>query len=349
MTHRTPPTPAWWPAPSSVPLMVVGPNPAMDRLQVIGQPLEPGAVHRVRTVAARAGGKSFIVARSIRALGPDVDLFGFLGGAAGQLARAECAALGMGDHHTPIAADTRITPVIVEADTGRSTVFNEPGPSLSAEEQDTFWAEVDAAITPGRIVVCTGSLPPDLAPDAYARIVAVANERGAYAAVDASGKVLRNSLDSRPWLLKCNRHEFEYLMGERAGHDDDAIREHMRALVAGGVGIVIVTMGAQSFLVATTDGVWSVTVPTVPVVNATGSGDTFLAAFIASAKMGADLTKSLAAAAAGGAFNAARLEPGLVKGAELGALTEQVRFSLIETGPAIEKESALPAVEVRGS
>ncbi|MFD5225942.1 1-phosphofructokinase family hexose kinase [Microbacterium sp. NPDC058342] len=338
MTASTPPNPAWWPAPSPQPLMVVGPNPAMDRLEVIGQ-LEPGAVHRVRTVAARAGGKSFIVARSIRALGPDVELFGFLGGAAGQLAREECATLGMGDRHTPIAADTRITPVIVEAKTGISTVFNEPGPALTGEEQEQFWNAIDDAVVADRITVCTGSLPPDLGSDTYARIVSLANSRGGFSAVDASGKVLRSTLSSHPWLVKCNRSEFESVLGDDSTHDDDAIRARMRSLIAAGTGIVIVTMGAQSFLVATADGVWSVSVPVVPVVNATGSGDTFLAAFIAQVKLGASFAEALRAAAAGGAFNAAHLEPGLVPGAELESLAAQVHFSAVTVDHAVVQVS----------
>ncbi|MFS0894533.1 1-phosphofructokinase family hexose kinase [Microbacterium sp. 179-I 3D3 NHS] len=334
MPRTAPPNPAWWPAPSPQPLMVVGPNPAMDRLQVIGT-LEPGGVHRVRTVAARAGGKSFIVARSIRALGPEVEIFGFLGGAAGQLAREECATLGMGDRHTSIAADTRITPVIVEAKTGRSTVFNEPGPALAAQEQERFWAAIDDAVAADRITVCTGSLPPDLGSDTYARIVSLANGRGAFSAVDASGKVLRSTLSSHPWLVKCNRSEFEGVLDRDATpddsrSDDEAIRDRMRQLVDGGTGIVIVTMGAQSFWVATADGVWSVSVPVVPTVNATGSGDTFLAAFIAQVKLGASFADALCAAAAAGAFNAAHLEPGLVPGAELGPLAAQVRFTPVD-------------------
>lgn len=342
MSRVLPPDPSRWPARSPDPVMVVGPNPAMDRLQVIGQ-LEPGGVHRVRTVSARAGGKSFIVARSIRALGPDVDLFGFLGGAAGQLARAECATLGMGDHHTPIAAETRITPVVIEAKTGRSTVFNEPGPAVTADEQTLFWAGLDRAVRPGRITVCTGSLPPDLEPDTYARVVAIANARDAYAAVDASGKVLRSTVAARPWLIKCNRSEFESVLGRQEAQDDEAIRARMQELVADGVGIVIVTMGAQSFLVATADGVWSATVPTVPVVNATGSGDTFLAAFIARVDLGASFAEALTAAAAGGAFNAAHLEPGLVPGADLEPLEAQVHFTPLVAAPAPGTVAPVPS------
>lgn len=339
MTNQVPPTPAWWPTPSGLPLMVVGPNPAMDRLQVIGQ-LEPGAVHRVKTVSARAGGKSFIVARSIRALGPDVDVFGFLGGAAGELARTECAALSLGDRHTAIAAETRITPVIIEAKTGRSTVFNEPGPSLTPEEQTRFWTAVEEAVSSTRIIVCTGSLPPDLGADTYARVVTLANERGAYAAVDASGKVLRSTLAARPWLVKCNRSEFESTIGADAAPDVDAVRARMRELVGDGIGIVIVTMGSEDFLVATADGVWSVSVPAVPVVNATGSGDTFLAAFIAQVGRGATFAEALVAAAAGGAYNAAHLEPGLVPGADLAPLAAQVRFAAVSASPVAEASRA---------
>lgn len=342
MSRVLPPNPSRWPTRSSDPVMVIGPNPAMDRLQVIGQ-LEPGGVHRVRTVSARAGGKSFIVARSIRALGPAVDLFGFLGGAAGELARAECAALGMGDHHTPIAAETRITPVVIEAKTGRSTVFNEPGPAVTPEEQTIFWAGLDRAVRPGRVTVCTGSLPPDLEPDTYARIVAIANDRDAYAAVDASGKVLRSTVAARPWLIKCNRSEFESVLGHKEVQDDEAIRARMQELIADGVGIVVVTMGAQSFLVATDDGVWSVSVPTVPVVNATGSGDTFLAAFIARVQLGASFAEALMAAAAGGAFNAAHLEPGLVPDADLEPLEAQVHFIPLTTGSAPRAVASVPS------
>jgi 1-phosphofructokinase family hexose kinase len=326
MTIELPPTPAWWPAPSGGPVMVVGPNPAMDRLQVISH-MEPGAVHRVRTVRARAGGKSFIVARSIRALGTPVDVHGFLGGAAGELARAECADLDLGDKHTAIAADTRITPVIIETKSGRSTVFNEPGPHLTADEMGAFWSTVESSISPDRIVVCTGSLPPDMEADTYRRIVTAAAERGAYAAVDSHGKVLRHALEARPWLVKCNVQEFGSVLREDASHDDDAVRTKMMALIQDGVGIVIVTMGSQSFLVATADGVWSVSVPTVSVVNATGSGDTFLAAFVASVQGGASFAEALAFAAAGGAFNAAHLEPGLTPDADLGTLAGEVRFT----------------------
>jgi 1-phosphofructokinase family hexose kinase len=315
--------------------MIVGPNPAMDRLEVIGQ-LEPGSVHRVRRVHARAGGKSFIVGRSARVLGADVEMFGFLGGAAGELARTECRELGIDDRHTSIAADTRITAVIVESKTGRSTVFNEPGPPLTDDERQAFWDAVSERLGAERIVACTGSLPPDLPADSYGRIVAAANAAGAYSAIDASGKVLRAAVAATPWLVKCNGQEFRAAIGDGASGDPDVadLVGHVAALISGGVSIVVVTMGPKDFLAATADGMWSVTAPGVDVVNATGSGDTFFAAFLATASQGGSFADSLAAAAAGGAVNASQLEPGLQPGAELAALAAQVRFSALEVSAA---------------
>lgn len=335
MESTTPPNPRRWPTRSPDPIVIVGPNPAMDRLEVVNQ-LEPGAVHRVRSVHAKAGGKSFIVARSVRALGPHVEMLGFLGGAAGDLARAECRDLSIHDRHTTIAADTRITAVIVESITGRSTVFNEPGPPITDAEQQSFWSELQGSLAAERIIACTGSIPPDLPHDSYARIVSAANSAGAYAAVDSNGKVLRAALRARPWLVKCNWREFLSVLPDdvssavESTHD---IHQHVAAFIATGISILIVTMGPNNFLVATEDGLWSVTVPTVTVVNATGSGDTFFAAFLATARLGGTFAEALAAAAAGGAANAAQLEPGLTADADLSPLTARVQFAMVSPTP----------------
>lgn len=79
MTTAEPTTPVLWPKPTGR-VLVVGPNPAMDRLQVVPH-LRPGGVHRATEVTAHAGGKSFIVARTLRLRGVEVTMYGFLGGA----------------------------------------------------------------------------------------------------------------------------------------------------------------------------------------------------------------------------------------------------------------------------
>jgi 1-phosphofructokinase family hexose kinase len=316
VSAREPVTPARWPG-AAVEVHVVGPNPAMDRLQTV-EHLRPGQVHRVRTVTARAGGKSFIVARSIRQLGVGVNIYGFLGGPVAELAAAECERLGIRDLHTPIAGSTRITPVIVETETGRSTVLNEPGPDVTHAEQQRFRDGLRAHLSPGAIVVCTGSLPPTVDPRLYADIVRAGQEAASFVAVDASGDVLRAALASAPWLVKCNRDEFLDATGcDIHPADTSAVAAQMQTQLLRGTTVVIVTMGASDLLAATADGVWRASVPPVDVVNATGSGDTFLACFLATAAKGGGFADALRAATAGGAANAAQLEPGLQHGTDL--------------------------------
>ncbi|MCP2032126.1 1-phosphofructokinase family hexose kinase [Okibacterium sp. HSC-33S16] len=302
----------------------------MDRTQTIDR-LEPGHVHRVRSVVARAGGKSFIVARTVRSLGVEVSMYGFLGGPVGAIAAEECRDRGIDDRHTPIAGSTRITPVIVEVSTGRSTVLNEPGPEVTEAEIKQLRAKIAEDVLLGDLVVCTGSLPPGLPSSFYADVAELAHSRGARLAVDASRDVLRHALAAAPWLVKCNRSEFADATGCAAdGHDEAALRSIASAMVTQierGSSIVIVTMGSAAFVVATADGLWQVAVPQIEAVNATGSGDTFLACFMASVADGCSLSDSLRMATAGGVVNAGQLTPGLDDASGLVTFAAAVSFA----------------------
>lgn len=325
MTASEPSNPTTWPSVATDRVRVVGVNPAMDRLQVIDS-LHAGGVHRATSVTARAGGKSFIVARTIRRRDVDVTMYGFLGGPVGDLASAECEQLGIDDRHTRIVESTRITPVIVEAATGRSTVINEPGPLIRGDEIEALLQGFRADVGPGDLVVCTGSLPRGVDPGLYHELVREASSRGALVAVDASGEPLARALEAAPWFVKCNGAEFAGAFSIPHDGGDAAIVSGMLEQIARGTALVVVTMGPSAFLVASAEGVWRVRVPDTIVVNATGSGDTFLGCFMAAAARGASLADALRDATAGGVVNAGQLEAGLQAGAVLEPYRSRVDF-----------------------
>lgn len=60
------------------------PNPALDRVLSLRQPLEPRALHRVADVREQAGGKGVNVSRVLRALGAEVTNAAVVGGFNGQ-------------------------------------------------------------------------------------------------------------------------------------------------------------------------------------------------------------------------------------------------------------------------
>src|SRR5262245_11265626 len=114
-------------------ILVVNLNLAVD--YVLGvRGLVAGAVHRAETASRAAGGKGVNVARVLRALEEPCVVAGFLGGRAGDEIASWLADEGVELAATPIRGESRTCAILVDAETGRQTVVNEPGPSIAPDE-----------------------------------------------------------------------------------------------------------------------------------------------------------------------------------------------------------------------
>ena len=67
---------------------------------------------------------------------------------------------------------------------------------------------------PPDYVVASGSLPPGVPSDFYARVARIGKEKGAKTIVDVSGKPLKQALEEGVFLIKPNVREFRDLVGE---------------------------------------------------------------------------------------------------------------------------------------
>jgi 1-phosphofructokinase family hexose kinase len=305
---------------------IVGLNPALDRLQVVPT-FTPFGVNRADDVVARAGGKSLIVARAIRRLGGDVVLHGFLGGPVADIIARECRAEGMIDRHVRIDGDTRTTVVIVETVTGRTTVINEPGPTVTDADMRRLESSLLSSLGPGDVIVLTGSLPPGAPVDFYAQVIDRTRALGVAVLVDASGEPLRHAAAAGPELLKINEDEFQELAAacDLAG-STPLVDAMQNVRVETGIGILIVTRGANGSVAVDESSVYRVSSPAVRTVNATGSGDAFFGALALtlSSDGPAALSEGLRIATAAGAANAVRLDPEVGPAAEVLALVDSV-------------------------
>lgn len=310
---------------------VVGPNPALDRLELVDE-FKVNAVNRSEEVVRRAGGKGAIVARGICRLGGSVALYGFLGGHVGEFVRKELRELGLIDRHVAISDETRITSVIVERRSGRSTVVNEPGPVIQPEEQAELLDRLEAECQPGDLVVTTGSLPRGV-PDSYhGDIVDVVRRSGGIALLDSSGRALAAATRRDPWLVKPNLAEFCALVDRRldVAHPDEIIREMRRVVRESGVSHLIVTFGAAGAVYTDGDTVVHAVPPVVRTQNATGSGDLLVAGLVFALADGTSMTDALRFGTAAAAAGAGRIEPDLDGRAEVDALAGRVLLREIE-------------------
>jgi 1-phosphofructokinase family hexose kinase len=294
-------------------IRVVGANPAMDRVSTWPS-VRMGEVNRAVEVSVVPGGKGFNVARATVRLGCETATYGFLGGHVGEALREMILADGLIDRHTTIAGGTRVCFIVVEPRAGRSTVLNEPGPAVTAQETVRFFDDLRADCRPGDVVVLSGSLPDSVDPDVAGEVVAIGNAAGARTIVDIHSEALRHAAARAPWMLKCNRDE---LIGLLRGASADAseswpgLARAMQHLRERGIEVVVVTLGGDGAMLADAEGVVHVEVPRVEVVNATGSGDLLLAGLAAGLERGQAVREAILLGAACGTAAATHLPPEL--------------------------------------
>jgi 1-phosphofructokinase family hexose kinase len=302
-----------------------------------------GGVNRATSVTVMAGGKSLNLARAVRALGGEVAAYGFLGGRAGEALRDVVVEHGIVDRHTQIAEETRICFVAVDPMAGHTTMLNEPGPVVSAEETARFLDDVRSDRAAEDIVILSGSLPDSVDPSVAGEIIAIGNEAGARTIADIHSQALREAVSQRPWMVKCNRDELAGLVGAAPSDADGSKRDRAQALPAlahdmqqlreNGIELVVVTLGEGGALLADEDGCLHVGVPRVDVVNATGSGDVFLAGLVVALERGQRARDGIVLGAACGTVAATRLPAELPPGFDPAAWIPRITVEPVEPTP----------------
>jgi 1-phosphofructokinase family hexose kinase len=299
-------------------IRVVGANPAMDRTAT-WPPLRLGAVNRAVAVSVVPGGKGFNVARAATRLGTQATAYGFLGGRVGDALRETIAAEGVVDRHTTITSGTRVCFIVVEPHSGRTTVLNEPGPSVTEAEVGRFLDDIRADLARDDLLVVAGSLPDSVPAGVVREIIEAGRAAGARTLVDIHSEALRVALASRPWMLKCNRHELLTLLGASDPATLPSIPELAGELLdirGHDIELVVVTMGPDGALLADGDGVVHARAPRISEVNPTGSGDLLLAGLAAALEQGRSAREAIALGVACGSAGATHLPPELPPGFE---------------------------------
>ncbi|NUS78291.1 MAG: 1-phosphofructokinase family hexose kinase [Streptomyces sp.] len=255
-------------------ILTVTLNTALDLTYRV-RTLRPHASHRVSEVIERPGGKGLNVARVLAALGHEVTVTGFTGGATGRAVQDRLAVTsGVVDALLPVCGATRRTIAVVDERTGDTTQLNEPGPVVTPPEWSAFQEAYEDLLASADAVALCGSLPPGVPVGAYAGLVRTARAAGVPVLLDTSGEPLRRGVAARPDLIKPNADELAELTGshEPRRATQDARRRGARAVVA--------SLGTDGLLAATPEGRWRATPPTRLHGNPTGAGDSAVAGLL---------------------------------------------------------------------
>jgi 6-phosphofructokinase 2 len=253
-------------------------NPAVDIATTVER-IVPGHKLRCAPPLVHPGGGGVNVARVAARLGADVVALHTAGGLAGDLLGRLLAAERLATVPVPVAGSTRENFSVQDLATGEEFRFVLPGPTLLPAEWLAFLERCIAWGAAARFVVASGSLPPGVPADFYARLAAGLGGRSRLV-LDCSGDALAATLEAEVFALKPSLGELRQLTGEPLESETQQLRACRRLVDAGRVSMVALSLGAQGALLVTAGGAWRAAGLPVTVVGTIGAGDSFVAGLV---------------------------------------------------------------------
>jgi 1-phosphofructokinase family hexose kinase len=306
-------------------------NAAIDKSLAVPN-FRLGRRHRTVDQVTMAGGKGVNIARTLKALGQPVIATGFAGGATGTHIVEQLTEESILNDFVRIREESRTNTSVLDPTTGEQTEINERGPSVTEREVELFRDKLLYLARGAAIVVFAGSLPRGVEPELYAALIHDLERLEVTTVVDTDGEPLRQAVRAEPDVVSPNVLEAEELVGhEFAGEDD-------RSLAV----VEIAALGPHEAIMTLPDGcVAQVLVdgqrllkrasiePREPIAKR-GSGDAFLAGYLAARYEGRSTDQCLRFAVACGAESTGRLGAGLIDPREARRLMGDVELAIIE-------------------
>ncbi|MEG2769733.1 MAG: 1-phosphofructokinase [Oscillospiraceae bacterium] len=251
-------------------------NPALDYAMNV-QALEDGIVNRSDSEYLSFGGKGINVSGILLELDRLSVALGFIAGFTG-------IALNNALTEKNICTDfvtlpKGLTRINIKIKSDAETDINACGPSIDEVSLEKLYKKINK-LTDGDILILSGSVPSFLNDDAYAKILEQLKKKKILCVVDATKKLLLNTLPFKPFLIKPNRQELAELF-DKTTLSDDEIENCAKSLQLLGARNVLVSLADDGAFLLDENGV-AHTCATVKgeVVNSVGAGDAMVAGFM---------------------------------------------------------------------
>jgi 1-phosphofructokinase family hexose kinase len=306
-------------------------NAAIDKSLAVPN-FRLGRRHRTVDQRTMAGGKGVNIARTLKALGQPVIATGFAGGATGTHIVEQLTEESILNDFVRIREESRTNTSVLDPTTGEQTEINERGPSVSTREVELFRDKLLYLARGAAIVVFAGSLPRGVEPEIYASLIRDLERLDVITVVDTDGEPLRQAVRAEPDVVSPNVLEAEELVGHEFSNEEErslAVAE----IAALGPREAIMTLPDGCFAQVLVDGQRLLKRASIELrepVARSGSGDAFLAGYIAARYEGRAPDQWLRFGVACGAESTARLGAGLIDPREARRLMGDVELTVVE-------------------
>jgi 1-phosphofructokinase family hexose kinase len=263
-------------------ILTVTLNAAIDRTVAVPN-FRLGRRHRSVESRTVAGGKGINVARALNLLGRPVIATGFVGGPSGTRVLEQLHEESVLTDFTRIAAETRINLAVIDPTSGDQTEINERGPAVSPEEVKRLFDRIAYLAGGAKLCVLAGSVPPGAGDDLYARLIDDLTRRGVPVVLDAEGEAMLAGVRAGASMVTPNETEAEELVGQEFADPGD-LAQGLLELVRLGAGEAAITR-PEGCVAAVGEGnsrrLLEIHTEPLEPVSTVGSGDAFLAGYVA--------------------------------------------------------------------
>ena len=252
-------------------------NPSIDYVVRLDS-LVTGITNRTTSEEYYFGGKGINVSCVLAELDLESTAFGFVAGFTGE-------AIEKGIRNDKIITDfikleKGISRINIKIKAGEETEINCQGPHIEENELLRLLNKVDR-INDGDTIVIAGNVPNTMPDDVYERILERIKNKKVRIVVDATKKLLLNSLKYKPFLIKPNRQELSEIFETEVSAEAD-IEKYATELQKLGAQNVLISLGGDGAMLIDEFGdKHKQGVLKEKVINTVGSGDSMVAGFIA--------------------------------------------------------------------
>jgi 1-phosphofructokinase/tagatose 6-phosphate kinase len=311
-------------------------NAALDKTLEVPN-FRVGRRHRSVEQTTMPGGKGVNIARALKRLGAPVIATGLAGGATGNMIVDALNDEAILNGFVRIREESRTNTAVLDPTTGVHTEINERGPAVSAHDLELFRDKLLYLAKGASMCVFAGSLPRGVPPDVYAGLIRELKKQNVTTIVDTEGEPLRLAARAEPDLISPNELEAEELVGHEFNDSSDraeAVVEMTRLGPADA--IMTVSDGCYAYVdEGSGPALYRVRIEEQEARSTIGSGDAFLAGYIAARYQDRSPVECLRHGVACGAESVQHFGAGLIDPAAVDRLLGEVELEHLHIGAEI--------------
>jgi len=284
-------------------ILTVTINPLLEN-RIEFETLALGKVSRGIRKEHKAGGKGINVSRQLDYLSIKNTALLFLGGYNGKQLRKVLIEENINFTSISSKGETRGATLAIEKSKNKITSIFEPQNKLSENEINEFKAKLKKMIQNCKIVVFSGSVPNKEAASIITYGIELANELEKISILDTYGEHLQSCINAAPTVVHNNTQEIESSLKIELKTQQSKIK-FLKNLYGNGIKLAFITDGWKPTFASKFDFIYKIKSPKISEIDATGSGDAFVAGIVYGLEKALVFNEFVKIASALGSINAA--------------------------------------------